>query len=56
MREFGTSQFVGILLGVSLMIIGYLGLVGEINNRVFLIAVGLVVLAGMSFYLGRLSK
>jgi len=55
MKGFGIQQFVGLLLGVSLIGIGYLGLVGRLKLTSVLVTAGVIVVAVASFFLGRLS-
>lgn len=55
MRGFGIQQFVGLLLGISLIGIGYLGLVGRLKLTIVLVTAGVIAVAVASFFLGRLS-
>ena len=55
MKGFGIQQFVGLLLGISLIGIGYFGLVGKLEVTMFLVIAGVIAVAVASFFLGRLS-
>lgn len=55
MNGFGIRQFTGLLLSLSMTLIGYLGLTGTITTRSVLITGILVAVAVLSFSLGHQS-
>ena len=55
MEGFGVRQFIGLLMGVSLVVIEYLGLTGRLKLTIFLVAAGVIAVAVASFFLERLS-
>lgn len=55
MEVLGIRQFMLLLLGVSMVTVGYLGLTGGITGRSVVIAGCLVVVSMVSFSLGRRS-
>lgn len=56
MKGFGIRQFAGILLSVSMVLIGYLGLTGTVTAHSLLFASIFVAVAVLSFFLGRQSS
>lgn len=55
MKGFGIQQFVGLLLGIRLIGVGYFGLVGKLEVTMFLVIAGVIAVAVASFFLGWLS-
>lgn len=55
MNGFGIRQFGGLLLSLSMTLIGYLGLTGVITTKSVLITAIIVAVAVLSFSLGHQS-
>lgn len=53
MKGIGVRQFAGLLLSVSMVLIGYLGLTGAITTQSILFTGILVAVAVLSFSLGH---
>lgn len=54
-RAIGLRQVTWLLLSASMVTVGYLGIVGEIQNSPTLIAAILVTMVALAFSLGRQS-